>query len=95
MVVDAYHQALPGLPRVRVPTEGHRLLVARVWYMATEPAGKHQSQQFWRGYFAACAQSDFLMGRVVPNQRRGPFRANFKTLIDQDTVLKVLNGEYT
>lgn len=95
MVVDAYHQALPGLPPLRVPTEGHRLLVARVWWMATEPPGKHQTERFWRGYFAACARSEFLMGRVVPNQRKGPFRANFKTLVDPATVLKIINGEYT
>jgi len=95
MVVDAYHQALPGLPPVRVPTEGHRLVVARVWYMATAEPGKHQSQRFWRGYFGACAKSDFLMGRVVANQRRGAFRSNFKTLVEPAVVLKVLNGEYT
>ena len=95
MVVDAYHEALPGLPSLRVPTEGHRLMVARVWYMATEPPGKHQTPRFWQGYFAQCAKSDFLMGRVTLDQRRGAFKANFKALVDVGTVLKVINGEYT
>lgn len=95
LVISIYHELLPGLPKVRAAVEAYRLMVARVWFMPTEPPGKYQKEKFWRGYFAACRQSDFLMGRVTPNQRRGPFRANFKTLVDQETVIKVINGEYT
>lgn len=93
MVVGSYHEMLRGLPRLRVATEGHRLLVARVWFMP--PEGKHQTVDFWRAYFGACAKSDFLMGRIVPNQRKGAFRANFKSLVEPDRVLKIINGEYT
>src|SRR5690606_10679328 len=94
MVVELYHEILPRLPRLRLwDSPAYRMEVARVWYM--EPPGKHQTEAFWRGYFSACAKSDFLMGRVTPNLRKGPFRANFKSLVDQATVIKIINGEYT
>ena len=94
MVVELYHEILPRLPRLRLwDSPAYRMEVARVWFMA--PEGKHQTPEFWRWYFTQCAGSDFLMGRVTLDSRRGPFQANFKTLVNVDRVTKVINGEYT
>lgn len=94
MVVGLYHEVLPHLPPLRLwDSPAYRMEVARVWFMA--PEGKHQAPDFWRWYFTQCAGSDFLMGRIVLDSRRGPFRANFKTLVTVDRVTRVINGEYT
>lgn len=94
MVAEAFHGALPGLPRVRfADTPGYRALVGRIWF--ANPEGKHQTADFWRWYFGQCAASDFLMGRVVANERRGRFRASYRYLLEWETFLKVMNGEYS
>lgn len=93
LVVEAFHSVLPGLPRVRFPdSPGYRGMVAQVWF--APPDGKHQTAEFWRWYFAQCRDSDFLMGRAH-DSRRGRFKASFKYLLDRDTFVRVMNGEFS
>lgn len=91
MVVQCYHDELKGMPRVlHWDNPGYRLLVARVWYQDK----RHQDARFWRWYFGRVRESEFLKGRV-PGRGGRTFQANFKFLVQLDTVIKVINGEYT
>ena len=91
MVVQCYHDELKGMPRVlHWDNPGYRLLVARVWYQDK----RHREERFWRWYFAKVRESEFLKGRV-PGRGGRTFQANFKFLVQLDTVIKVINGEYT
>ena len=89
-VVALYHQALPNAPKVRLPhtTPLHQ----KFRWLLDHNKNFHQAE-FWRWYFfKAVPASDFLMGRVVPNARRGKFQLNFSGLLSRSVVEQLING---
>lgn len=88
-VIEAYHAACPELPRVKAWTERRRrALDARIAERKRE--GKPADTiEYWAGFFAQVAASDFLTGRS------GDFRADLEWLLRPENFLKVIEGRYT
>ncbi len=84
-IVDAYHEALPMLPRIREMTDQRRKAIASRWGSSPE----RQSLDWWRQYYHAVAGSEFLLGE---NARR--WKADFDFLLKEQKMVMVLEGRY-
>lgn len=87
-IVQAYHDTLPDLPRVKSWTRKRESwLKARIAerLAAGKPA---DSVDYWRKLFESVAASDFLMGRS------GQWRASFEWLMAESNFTKVIEGNY-
>jgi len=84
-IVDAYHSRLPMLPAVRKLNETRKRKLRARWH---EDA-THQSVEYWDGFFAYAARSDFLTGRN--GQWTG---CDFEWLMGDSNHLKVTEGKY-
>lgn len=84
-ILAAYHEALPMLPAVRLLTDARRKKIKSRWHELAE----RQTLEYWRGFFAYAAKSDFLTGR------NGKWTAcNFDWLLEPSNHLKVAEGNY-
>lgn len=84
-ILAAYHDALPMLPAVRLLTDARRKKIKSRWHELAE----RQTPEYWRGFFAYAAKSDFLTGR------NGKWTAcNFDWLLEPSNHLKVAEGNY-
>ncbi len=84
-IVDAYHEALPMLPRIREMTDQRRKAIASRWGSSPE----RQSLFWWRSYFGTVANTPFLLGK---NERN--WAANFDFLMREQKMVMVLEGRY-
>lgn len=84
-ILAAYHEALPMLPAVRLLSDARRKKIKSRWHELAE----RQTPEYWRGFFAYAAKSDFLTGR------NGKWTAcNFDWLLEPSNHLKVAEGNY-
>ena len=102
-IVDAYHEALPTLPRVKLrdgPTwEDRKRIMRKFWeWVATSrksdgtPRGASQEQAMaWiRGYFGHAARNDFVMGRTRRSAEHENWRADLDYLLSKSGVKQVI-----
>lgn len=84
-IVAAYHENLPMMPAVRKMSEPRKRKLKARWYEDAQ----HQSIEYWTGFFAYVAESDFLTGRD------GRWDScDFEWLIGSENHLKVTEGKY-
>ena len=84
-IVDAYHETLPMLPRIREMTDQRRKAIAARWGSSPE----RQNLEWWRQYYHAVAESGFLLGE----NERG-WVASFDFLLREQKMVMVLEGRY-
>lgn len=86
-IVEAYHESLPQLAKVRTLSSNTRASVVRAW--KAEP--ERQTVEWWRQYFGHVAKRcPFLIGKVSTSV----FYADFAWLIGPKNMEKVINGRY-
>lgn len=86
-IVEAYHESLPTLARVRTLSSNTRASVVRAW--KAEP--ERQTIEWWRQYFGHVAKRcPFLIGKV----NTSVFYADFAWLIGPKNMEKVINGRF-
>lgn len=83
-IVDLYHQTLPSLAKVRDITPARQTKLRARWRQDK----RFQSLDWWRRYFEAVSQSDFLMGRAKD------WQADFDFLITATKFQKIIEGGY-
>lgn len=91
-IIDLYHELLPMGTEVNKKLWGgarQRHMTAR-WRELPE----RQTLDFWRRFFAHCAESKFLTGQAMPQPGRDPFRVSLGWLIEPKNFVKVHEGEY-
>ena len=79
-----YMEILPELPRVAKLTDKRKRTLSATW----RSDKKCQNSEFWAGYFNAIRNSDFLMGRS------GDWSADFDFVINQNKMIKIIEGAY-
>jgi hypothetical protein len=90
-IVNAYHEALPMLPRVKVMTKTRKAALRARW----RESKKRQNVDYWRRYFEHAAKSDLITGKVPPKMPgNSPWRADFEWLITEGNFVKVIEGKY-
>jgi hypothetical protein len=92
-IVDAYHDALPELPRVRIlDSKDRKAKTAEFWTWVfksrksdgTARATDAASAMDWiRAYFARARSNDFVMGRTEPSAAHRNWRADFDYLLTE------------
>lgn len=86
-ILDAYHELLPDLPRVRDWNDRrHRKLAARIRERAAKGADK---VDYWRRVFDKAARSDFLCGRKTDWRCSG-----LEWLLEPKNFTKLIEGAY-
>lgn len=102
-IVDAYHEALPTLPRVKLrdgPTwEDRKRSMRRFWEWVstsrksdgTPRAGTPELAMGWiRSYFGHAARNDFVMGRTRRSAEHENWRADLDYLLSKSGVKQVI-----
>lgn len=100
-LVDAYHELMPLNPRLKVLSDARKKSIRARWLEAAgldcKPFGyKTQAEglEAWRSFFAVCADSKFLTGRVPGQQGKPPFMADIDFLISPAGFTKCLENKY-
>ncbi len=89
-IIALYHELLPMCPRVKIWNETRQGYLRARW----RDNEKHQSLDFWRGYFTYASKSKFLTGQVQGRPGMPPFVADLEWLIRPENFAKVLEGKY-
>ncbi len=84
-IVAAYNATMERLPKVRVLTAKRRQLIRSAW----QAAPQFRSLDFWRAYFAECADDNFLNGTGPYTNGHENWRPDLDYLLRQGTVAKV------
>lgn len=84
-IISLYHQHLPMMPAVREWTPARQTKLRARW----KEKAHRQSLDWWAGFFAYVAESDFLCGRTAK-----PFTCNLEWLITPSNFAKVIEGNY-
>lgn len=84
-IVDAYHELLPDLPKVKMLSAKRKAHMRQRHLSIME-----RSIEIWRQYFEYVGKSDFLMGRVDDST----WRAHFDFLISERGTVGVYEGKY-
>ena len=84
-IVAAYNVAMDRLPKVRVLTAKRRTMIRSAWQ--ADP--RFRSLDFWRAYFAECADDPFLSGVGPYTNGHENWRPDLDYLLRQSTVAKV------
>jgi uncharacterized protein YdaU (DUF1376 family) len=84
-IIEIYHSALPMMPAVREWTPARAAKLRSRWKEKSE----RQTLDWWAGFFAYVAESDFLCGRSAK-----PFTCNLEWLITPANFAKVVEGNY-
>lgn len=100
-LVELYHEHLPLNPKCRVLNEQRRGAIRQRWREASRltiaPFG-YSSQAnglaAWAEFFAICADSDFLTGKVPPTPGRKLFIADLDFLMSPAGFVKTLENKY-
>lgn len=98
-VVGLYHEILPELPRVRMPTDKRRKAVRKVWHWVltskksdgTPRASTSDEAMAWlRGYFGRARQNDFLMGRGPRSAEHAGWQCSLDFLLTENGMTHVI-----
>lgn len=84
-IVDEYNETATNLPKVKILTDKRKARIKKFW----DYSEKHQSIEFYRGYFSHANQVPFLTGN---NDRK--WRADLEFLMSIDNLAKILEGKY-
>lgn len=91
-IIALYHEHLPMgrqvNPRLWKGTRAKHLQAR--WREDPE----RQTVEWWDKFFAYCAKSNFLTGRVPPRPGRTPFEVSLDWLVSPDNFVKVMEGTY-
>jgi hypothetical protein len=90
-IIKLYSQHLPMGRQVRPPWNGPRAtaLAAR-WKELPE----RQRLEWWDAFFAHCAKSEFLTGKVSPRMGRKPFEVSLDWIVTASNFQKIIEGAY-
>jgi hypothetical protein len=88
-IIDLYHRLLPMGRQVRDWTPARASALRARW--RDKPA--RQKLEWWERFFAYCAESDFLTGKVNSPGRR-PFELSLDWLVKAENMAKVIEGAY-
>ena len=83
-IAALYMEILPELSRVAKLTDKRKRMLGATW----RSDKKCQNLEFWGGYFQAIRKSNFLMGRT------GEWSADFDFVINQNKMIKIIEGAY-
>lgn len=83
-ILDAYHQKLESLPKVKVLSDKRKKSINAL----CRQHPKAYDESWWDNYFEHVSQSDFLMGN------KSGWKADFEFLINYNNMLKVIEGKY-
>jgi uncharacterized protein YdaU (DUF1376 family) len=86
-IINAYHDALPQLPRVREWNPTRQGYLRQRWK-------DHPDLGYWQKFFYYVAKSDFLTGRADGRGGAPPFVADLEWLIRPTNFTKVIEGKY-
>lgn len=89
-IVEAYHDLLPELRRVRDWTADRQALLRARWREKPE----RQSLDWWRGFFGYVRQCPWLMGEGTVRPGETVFAADLEWLIRPQNFRKVIEGRY-
>ena len=97
-VIDAYHVALPALPRVEVRNATRDGLISARWrqlFADGKAKTKEEGIALFRDFFAFCQTSKFLTGRVPSRDKDArPFMADLQWLMGPTNFAKTVEGRY-
>lgn len=85
-IVQAYHDRLPQLARVRLVTAQRRTAILRAWQSLPI---EHRRIGAFRAIFAECAMDDFLNGNGPYSGEHANWRPDFDHLIKLKTLTRV------
>ena len=88
-IIALYHRLLPTGRQVRDWTPARAQALRARW--RDKPA--RQNLQWWERFFAYCAESDFLTGKVHTPGRK-PFELSLDWLVKAENMAKVIEGAY-
>jgi len=86
-IIDTYHEQLPDNPKVRVSDARRQGLARSLWK-------QHPDLNWFRDYFAFCAESKFLTGKTSPKGDRPPFVADLEWILKPANFAKIYEGKY-
>lgn len=100
--VEAYHQGMPGNPRVVVISEKRRREIRKVWKESSRldvaPFNAFKTQEngllAWRKFFRVCNNASFLRGEGQPGPSGRPFCPSIDFFLKIDNVIKAVEGKY-
>jgi hypothetical protein len=84
-IIALYHEVLPMMPAVREWTPARQTKLRTRW----KEKADRQSLNWWAGFFAYVAESDFLCGRTAK-----PFTCNLEWLVSPANFAKVIEGNF-
>ena len=97
-VIEAYHEALPMLPRVAVRNTVRDRLVSARWRQVFADGKAHNREEgllLFREFFAYCRESKFLTGQAKAQAPdRAPFMADLQWLMSPTNFAKTVEGRY-
>jgi len=97
-VIEAYHEALPMLPRVAVRNTVRDRLVSARWRQVFADGKAHNREEgllLFREFFAYCRESKFLTGQAKAQAPdRPPFMADLQWLMSPTNFAKTVEGRY-
>lgn len=89
-IIEAYHKALPTLPRIREWTPSRQQLLRTRWREKPE----RQDLGWWERLFVYVGKSDFLTGRAERSNGHANWECSLPWLLKAENFAKVLEGHY-
>lgn len=100
-IIDLYHQHMPANPRCKVLNKARRAAIRQRWREAalitSKPFGystQAEGLAAWAEFFAVCAESNFLTGKVPGRDGAPPFQADVDFLFSPKGFAKCLENKY-
>lgn len=98
-IVDAYHEALPGLPRVRLMPAKRQQALRKMWgwvLSSRKSDGTRRAEtadaalQWLRAYFGRASENDFLMGRAPRSSEHAGWQCDLDFLLSDKGMKQVI-----
>lgn len=98
-IVEAFHAALPMLPRCRLSTPARQRAMRSRWawvLRTTKPGGERRATNaaeglaWFRDYFARAAENDFITGRLKPGAGHEGWRCDIDFLLTDRGLKQVI-----
>jgi len=91
LVIDAYHEQLPELPKVQVLSDKRKRYIKQRW-IDRKKAGKFtddaSAKVYWTKFFQRLTESDLLMGRSTK------WKADLEWIMTESHFIKIIEGSY-
>ena len=103
-VIDLYHSILPGLPAVRLQTDGRKKAIRKTWEWvltskkpdSTPRATTAEEALDWfKSYFERANENDFLMGRTGRNGEHANWKCDLDFLLTEKGMKHVIEKTHT